>query len=286
MDTTLDPETAVETMDSIRQTLAGLDLKTALLAVLFLVLGIVAVKLFIRLERKVLTRSRYLPPSTHNIVLTLSRFVLYFVLVVTVAGYVGIPVTSFVAVLSVVGIAVSLAVQGLLTNLVGGFIILGAQPMEVGQFVETNGLMGTVDRIGMIYTRLIGIDGRLIYLPNAGLYTSQVINYSQYGKRRVTAVISASYGDPPDRVREAIQLALSRVEGIHPDPAPLIWLESYGDSGIVYNVHVWCDGSAFLRVKYSLNEQLYYAFRDKGLTIPFHQVDVHLDGPAAPRPEA
>ena len=286
MDTAIDPETAVGTMDSIRQTLTGLDWRTALMAVVFLVLGILLVKLFVRVEKKALTKSRYLPPSTHSIVLTLSRIVLYFILIVTVAGFVGIPVTTFVAVLSVVGIAVSLAVQGLLTNLVGGFIILGAQPLEVGQFVETGGLMGTVDRIGMIYTRLIGIDGRLIYLPNATLYTSQVINYSQYGKRRATAVISASYGDPPDKVREAIQLAISRVEGVHPEPGPFIWLESYGDSGIVYNVHVWCDGSVFLQVKYSLNEQLYYAFREKGLTIPFHQVDVHLDGPAAPKAEA
>jgi small conductance mechanosensitive channel len=283
MDTNINPEQAVETVQNYARIISGLDWKTAVTAVAILVLGFLLVKLVLRLESRALEKSRFLPPSTHAMIKTLSKVLLYLVVLITAAGYVGIPMTSFVAVLSVVGIAVSLAVQGLLGNLVGGFIILGARPLEVGQFVETSGVMGTVDRIGMVYTRLVGIDGRLIYLPNSALYTSQVVNYSQYGKRRVTAVISVQYGFSPEEVREAIQLAISRVEGIHQDPAPMIWLDSFGDSGIVYNAHVWCDGSAFLRVKYALNDALWHAFREKGVTIPYPHLQVLMgdDSPQA-----
>ena len=285
MDTAINAEEAVETVQNYARIISGLDWRTAVTALAILVLGFILVKLILRLERKALSRGRVLPPSTHTMVLTLSKVILYFVVLITAANYVGLPVTSFVAVLSVVGIAVSLAVQGLLSNLVGGFIILGARPLEVGQFVETAGVMGTVDRIGMVYTRLVGIDGRLIYLPNSALYTSQVVNYSQYGKRRVTAVISAHYGHSPEEVREAIRLALSRVEGIHQDPAPMIWLENFADSGIVYNVHAWCDGSAFLQTKYALNEALWHAFRERGITIPYPHVQV-LSGDDAPQTKA
>ena len=273
----MNSEETVEAVENYMKILSGLDRQTAIFALVFLVLGFVMVRLVLRVEKKALESSRALPPSTHAMIRTLSRVMLDFVVIITVANYVGIPVSSFVAVLSIVGIAITLAVQGLLGNLVGGFIILGAKPFEVGQFVETGGISGTVEQIGMVYTRLLAADGRRVYLPNSTLYTSQVINYSQYGKRRVTAVISADYACSPEKVKDAVRLAISRVEGIDMTREPLIFLENFADSGITYNIHVWCNAADFLSVKYALNEQLWYAFRESGVEIPFPHMQILSD---------
>ncbi len=270
-------EDTLNSLENAIQIVKSKDFQTIVIALAILVLGFVAVRLILRLEKRLLKKSRLLPPSSHTIVRTLTRVILDIVVVLTAAGYVGIPLTSFVVVLSVAGVAISLAIQGLLSNLVGGFIILGAEPLRVGDYVEANGMAGTVIEIRMIYTRLQSPDGRLIYIPNSTLYTSQVINYSALGKRRIDLNVSAAYGNSPEQVHEAIDLAISRTEGLLADPEPLVWLESYDSSGITYSLHVWCPGNDFLGRKYALNEALWTAFRDKGITFPFPQLDVHLD---------
>ena len=274
-------EEAVENVSAVVELLKKVDWRTGLTALAAAVLGVILIRLLIRLEKKALARSRFLPATAHTMICTLTRIALYFVLVITVAGILGIPVTSFVAVLSVVGIAVTLAVQGLLSNLVGGFILIGAQPAAVGDFVESGGLSGTVKEIGMMYTRLQAPDGRIIHIPNSTLCTAQVINYTALGRRRVDLTVPAPYDVSPEKVREAILLAISRVEGIAEDP-PLIWLESFDDSAITYSLHVWTSSADFIRVKYELNDALWNAFRDRDITIPFPQRDVHLIPPAAP----
>lgn len=264
-----------QTVENYFQILSSAERRQLITAAVILVLGILAVKLIIRLVKKGLKHSRVLPPSTHTIVLTILRFVLYFVVVVTAANAVGIPISSFVAILSVVGIAVSLAVQGLLSNLVGGFILLGAKPFEVGDFVEADGVSGSVAEIGTMYTRLQAPDGRLVFIPNSSLNTQKIINYTALGKRRITLTFSVSYDDPPEKVREAVLLAAERVGGFLAEPAPMFQLETYGDSAIGYNFHIWCDGADFIRLKYELNETLYTVFREKGVTFTYPHLNVH-----------
>ena len=267
----------VETVETYVNLIKSTEIKKLVFVVLGMVLGFILVRLILRLLKKILKKSRHLPESTHTILCTLLRILLDLIVIITAAGYLGIPMTSFVALLSVIGIAVSLAVQGLLTNLVGGFIILGSKPFEVGHFIEACSLSGTVKQIGIIYTRLQAPDGRIIFIPNGTLYTSQVINYTALGTRRVTLTPSASYDNSPDEVRAAILLAVSRVPGIFQDPAPVIQLEAYGDSSISYNVHVWCGGSDFIRVKYELNEALYQAFKDSGVIMTYPHLNVHMN---------
>ena len=275
MDTTAAEET-VETVQTYVSLFASLDVQTILIALGGLILGFVLVRLILHLQKKALAHSRYLPPSTHSIIRSLTRIGLDFLVIVTVANYVGIPISTFVALLSVIGIAISLAVQGLLSNLVGGFLLLGAKPFEVGHFIETGGITGTVREIRMIYTRLEAPDGRFIYLPNSSLFTSQVVNYTQLGKRRITLTVSASYDNSPQQVREAISLALSRMEGVYEEPAPVIQLEAYGDSAITYNIHFWCEGGNFLTLKYAMNEELYSAFHEKGVQMTYPHLNVHM----------
>ena len=265
-----------KTMQNYISIFSSAELRQIITAAAVLIIGILLVKLIMRLVSRGLKHSRFLPPATHTIISALIRFVLYFIVVVTAAGVIGIPITSFVAILSVIGVAVSLAVQGLLSNLVGGFILLSARPFDVGHFIEAGGISGSVQEIGLMYTRLQAPDGRLIHIPNSVLYTQQVINYSSLGKRRITLTLSASYDSPPELVREAILLAVQRVGGFHGDPAPMIQLESYGDNAIAYNVHIWCDGSDFIRKKYELNEAIYAAFRDKGVVFTYPHVNVHM----------
>ncbi|MBQ3705932.1 MAG: mechanosensitive ion channel family protein [Clostridia bacterium] len=264
-------ETVQEYVDIFKNT----DLKTALIAAGGLAGGLLLVRLVLKLVEKGLNRTS-VPQTMHTMLRTMLRILLDLVVVLTVANYIGIPVTSFVALLGLFGLAVSLALQGVLSNLAGGFIILATHPFETGHFIEHDGITGTVQEIRMMHTRLATPDGKMIYIPNSSISSGRVINYSEAGKRRVDLTVSASYDSPPARVREAVMIAISRVEGILPDPAPVVALEKYGDSAIEYSVLVWSDGEDFITVKRALNEALYAAFADHGVEMTYPHLNVHM----------
>ena len=239
------------------------------------VVGALLVHFAMRLLRRAADRTQAVPATLRGILRTGAKIVLYFLVVVTAAGVMGVPVTSFVALFSIVGIAVSLGVQGLLANFVGGIIILISRPFSVSDFVETEGFTGTVTEIGMIHTRLRAPGGAVNVIPNSTLITSRLTNYSAAEKRRVELTIQAAYACPPQRVREALLSAAAGIPAVLSDPAPEVHVERYGDSGIVYTLWAWVMPADFLQTKYRLNEALYEAFRAAGIEIPFPQVVVH-----------
>ena len=265
-----------ETVQEYVSIFSSIDWITGVKALAILLIGFILVKLLLKGVRKGLKQS-HIPPTVHSMILTLLRILLDVIVILSAANEIGIPVTSFIALLSLAGLAVSLAVQGILSNFASGFIVLSSHPFEVGHFIEHDSVTGTVREIRMLHTRLETPDGKMIYVPNSTLASSRVINYSETGKRRVEISVSASYNNSPDQVKAAIQSAVQKTPGILEDPRPMIFLDSYGDSAINYRLMVWVNGADFLTVKNALNEALYTAFAEHRVEMTYPHLNVHME---------
>ena len=255
---------------------SSLTFKNVAIGLAVLVLGLIAVRLIVRALGKVLERAKALPPAIQRPIKSTVRVVLDIVVILTATSAMGIPITSFVAVLSVIALAVTLAVQNILNNVVGGFIIAVSHPFSMGDFVQMDDVTGTVEEVKLMYTRFLAPDGRIIYVPNKNIYTANLINYTRNGRRRVELSVSASYDSEPEKVAAAIRDALSRIPGVLADPEPVIHLESYGDSAIAYTFYFWVAAKDFWGVKYAVNEELYGAFRRGGVEMTYPHMNVHM----------
>ena len=270
--------TSVPTQETVQQYVSifqSLDWQTGLKAAAILLIGFTIVKLLLKTVRKGLKKS-HIPTTVHTMVLTLLRIVLDLVVILSAANAIGIPVTSFIALLSLIGFAISLAAQGILSNLASGFIVLSSRPFEVGHFIEHDSITGTVREIRMLHTRIETPDGKMIYIPNSMLAAGRVINYSETGKRRVEISVSASYENSPEQVKNAIRAAIQKTAGVLEDPGPMIFLENYGDSAISYRLMVWVNGADFLTVKNVLNEMLYSAFAENHVEMTYPHLNLHM----------
>ena len=230
----------------------------------------------VKLAERALKRGRMVEPRLHTILLAGLKWALYLVSVLVAANILGVPITSFVALFSLAGLAISLAAQGVLSNLAGGLIILGSKPFVLGDYIESDAFAGTVKDIGILNTNLTSPDGKLIFVPNSLIYTSKIVNYTTLGRRRLDLSVSASYDAAPEAVRAAAMKAMEGLTGICPDPEPEVLLESYGDSAIAYIVRLWTAVEDYWKVRYALNERLYGAFRDCGVEMTYPHLNVHM----------
>ena len=172
----------------------------------------------------------------------LTRIVgLYIITVLIVADTLGIPMTSLLALFSVLGLAVSLAVQDILSNVAGGLVILFSKPFQIGDYIETDQCAGTVVSIDLIHTKLDTFNGQRVMMPNSALSGSKITNFTQLGTRRIDHAITASYDDAIPAVRSACLLAVERTEHVRSDPAPAVVVTAYGESAIEYHVRCWSD---------------------------------------------
>ena len=184
--------------------------------------------------------------------------------------------TSLVAVLGVIGLAVSLAIQGTLSNLAGGIQVLVSKPFKAGDFVEAGGVSGTVKEVGLAYTKLSTIDNKVISVPNGQISSEKIINYTTAEQRRVDLKFNTSYDDKPEQVIAAIKA----VVGAHPKalftPEPFVRVSAYQDSSIEYTVRVWCATEDYWDLYFDLLEQVKAAFDQAGIEIPYGHLNVHL----------
>ena len=191
-------------VSSLVKTIQGLPLSSMLKIVLLIVVLLILVRLLTGLSVRLIERS-HIDKSLHGFLRTSVKIALYFVAATIVAGSLHIDVTSLIAVLSVAGLAVSLALQGALSNLASGLVILTTRPLKVGDYVSIGGSEGFVEEIGMTYTKLSAYDKRFFFIPNSTVTSSCVINYTLEGRRRVEHTITASYNCDIDRSRPPLQ---------------------------------------------------------------------------------
>ena len=245
-----------------------------LTALAVILVAVIIAKISSRVIRRAVRKSK-LRDSEVGFIVTVVRILLVFIGVIIGCDFVGIPVTSLVAVLSVAGLAISLSVQDLLSNLISGFVILVTNPFEDGDFIEIAGKTGRVQSTGFMYTRLLTGDNKSIYIPNHEVCISNIINYTDEALRRCDLIVSASYDNSADEVRKSITKAFSKVEGIITEPEPFVGVKEYGASAISYDVRVWCQSVDYWKVYYDLNEQIKNCFDADGIEMTYNHIIVH-----------
>ena len=217
-----------------------------------------------------------LDPGVRSFLGSFASIGLYVVLVIVLAGIIGIPATSFITILASCGVAIGLALQGSLSNVAGGIMLLLFKPFKVGDYIEACGECGTVTEITVVYTVLLTPDNKRITLPNGTLTNSTIENYSSEELRRVDLTFNTAYDCDIDTVKgilekqaEAHPLALA-------EPAPMVRLSAHGDSALTYTVRVWCKNEDYWDVHFDLTESIKKAFDENGISIPYPQMDVHV----------
>lgn len=243
-------------------------------ALLYMTGGLVVVRLVMKALTHALERSG-IDKTLHKFLLTIARLLLYFIVFMTVAGALGIQITSFVAVLSVAGLAISLSLQGVLGNLSSGIMLLSVKPFRVGDYVEVGGLSGTVAEIGFIYTKIMTADNRIIYIPNTQVSGAQITNYTQENRRRVDLVFKAGYDSSPEEVKAALLEALAQFPAVLADPAPFVRVSGYGDS-VEYAVRVWCATENYWGLYHDVIETVPAAYARHGVSMSYPHYNLHI----------
>ncbi len=198
------------------------------------------------------------------------------VIIVSVIAIMGVPMSSVVALVASAGVAIGLAVQGALSNLVGGIMILLFRPFKVGDYIEAQGTGGTVREITVFYTVLCTPDNKIITVPNGGLTNSVVVNYSVEELRRVDVEIFADYDNDTEMVKKTILEVASLCEKALDDPEKTVVIADCGDKGIKYSLRVWSKNADYWDVKFYLVEGIRNAFKEANIEIPVPQMDVRI----------
>jgi small conductance mechanosensitive channel len=215
-------------------------------------------------------------PSLKPFLLSMLGMLLKVMLFISVLGMLGIEMTSFIAILGAAGLAVGMALSGTLQNFAGGVMILLFKPFKVGDVIEAQGYVGSVAQIQIFNTILKTPDNKTIIIPNGGLSTSSMINYSTEEKRRVDWTIGVAYCDDLDLARQVIKQLCDADDRILKDPEVFIAVSALADSSVNFAVRAWVKAPDYWGVFFDMNENVYKTFGKEGLNIPFPQMDVHL----------
>lgn len=263
-------------LDTLLASLSGsLFFKKLMGTVLILVIGVLIIRVIMRIITAALEKS-HLEKAAHSLILSLARAAMYILLFLIAASQMGIDVSSIVALASVLTLALSLALQNMVSNLIGGFVILYTHPFHSGDYVEIAGQGGTVKEISMTYTVLATPDNRIISIPNSAVAAAQVVNYSSADSRRVELTVMASYDAPTQKVLDALVLA-GTVDNALLNPAPSAVIVSYDDSAIRYSLRIWVKPGDYWDVYFQVNQRIKDVFDQQGIEMTYPHLNVHLD---------
>lgn len=255
--------------------LGDVALNRALPFVLILLGGMIVIKIVMMIVRRGMKKLNS-EKTAYHLVTSVVRTVLLLALGLIAFSSLGIDMTGVIALTSVFTLALSLSVQNSLTNLIGGFTLLYTKPFKSGDYVEIAGQSGTVDTIGMAYTRLVTPDNKLIFIPNNAVVSAEITNYTVLGKRRLDIAITASYDDPTDQVLAALRTAAD-VPGVLEEPAPFIAMTGYGDHGINYVIRIWATNENFWTVNNAIMPRIREQFESHGVSMTYPHLNVHLE---------
>lgn len=254
--------------------IGSLTLGRALTAALILIACLAVSKVALRiLDRTLKKREQRLG----SFIRTSLRVILTALSVLLAADYLGVPVSSLIAAFSVAGLAVSLALQGLLSNVAGGLMILSSKPFSEGDFIEVGSVSGTVKEIGLSYTKLAMADNRVVFVPNSEISDGKIINYTAERSRRIELTVGASYDSPAQKVKAALFDAARAVDGTLDDPAPFVNINAYKESRVEYVLHAWCPTDSYASVRFALLEAIRACFDDAGVKMTYDHIIVHIE---------
>lgn len=214
---------------------------------------------------------------TLNLVLArVVRLVILAITIIAVLERFGVPIASFVALLGAAGLAIGLALQGTLTNIASGVMLLTLRPFKVGEAIDAGGTLGIIEDIGLFATQMRSFEGIAMFVPNSRLWGSEIRNFTRTKKRRIDLVFGIAYGDDINKAFEVIQDVLASEERVLEDPAPLLAVGDLGDSSVDLWVRPWTLGPDFFMTMLDLRKRIKERFEEEGITIPFPQRDIHV----------
>lgn len=252
----------------------GIKMLLALI-VLFILFKIVNV-IARRIKKNMVKRE--CDPTFTIIVTNVFRKGIKILLFVAYLAFVGIDTASIGAVIASCGVGIGLALQGSLSNLAGGIIIVIVRPFKLGDYIEAQGEGGTVEDIRIFYTYIATPDNRTVMIPNGVLANGVIRNNSMKDRRRVDFKFSVSYDSDLKLVKETLLKLVSNDSRVLKDPAPFAQISEYGNSSITFTVRAWVKATDYWNVYFAIMEQVKEEFDNNGIQIPFNQLDVTIRG--------
>ncbi len=247
-----------------------------LIAVAIYIVGRWIVRYLDRLLERIFSR-REMEVSLAKFIRSFVRTALYVIIIITIVRKLGIDTSSFVALLASTGVAIGMALSGTLQNFAGGIMILLLRPFRIGDYVQTQGVEGSIKEIKLFNTVINTVDNKLITLPNGPIVNNIINNFSAENRRRVDLSVSISYGDDYDVARQALLDMIAADERIEKDPAPFVAIGSLGENAVSITIRVWAKSSDYWGIYHDLNEKIYKELPAKGIHFPFPQIQVHVD---------
>jgi small conductance mechanosensitive channel len=246
------------------------------LAIAIFIAGRIITKLLVKLLRKVLHKTG-MDEILVNFVSSIVNTALLLFVIIAALDKLGVDTTSLIALLGAAGLAIGLALQNSLQNFASGVMLIIFRPFKAGDMIEAGGTAGVVESISIFNTVLRTGDNREVIVPNGSIYNGTIINYSARETRRIDLVFGIGYGDDIKQAKEIMQGILASDERIHKEPEPLVAVAELADSSVNFNVRPWVDTGDYWAVRFDLTERIKLAFDENGISIPYPQMDLHID---------
>ena len=252
---------------------SGVKLLLALVGVLVLckIINVLAKKVKNSMEKKNADK------TITNVVYNVIKKGLKILLFIGLIGFLGFDTTSVGAAIASVGVAIGLAFQGALSNLAGGLLIILLRPIGIGDYIEGQGVSGTVEDISIFYTYLVTPDNKVIMVPNGTLLNGNITNYSKKPTRRVDMTFDISYNADHEKAIAIISELFANNELVLKDPAPFVKLTAHKDSSIQITARAWANAGDYWTIFFFMQEQVKKRFDEEKIEIPYPQIDVHID---------
>ena len=244
-------------------------------ALLIFLIGWYAIKVIKRVVTKIMIK-REMEPTLSKFLADILIWTLKILLFVTVISRLGVENSSFVAIIGAAGLAIGLSLQGSLSNFAGGVLIIMFKPFKVGDFIEAQGVSGTVQQIQIFVTQLATVDNQIIFVPNGALSNGNIINYSYAETRRANIIINISYDSNLKKAKEIIFEIIHNHPAILKEPEPVILVDSLGESSVNIAVRPWSKLEDFFTMRSDILEQIKQQFEENKITIPFPQSEIHI----------
>ncbi len=239
------------------------------------IIGFLIVKIILAVTRKLVNKSK-LKGIAGNFIVTILKIALVFIYLITILRVIGIDTSSFVALFTVGTLAISLAIQSVISNFASGIILVTNHPFKEGDFVEIAGISGTVEQITLFSTKVRTPDNKMISVPNSSVSGGNIVNYSTEEKRRVDLTFGVGYGSDIDKVKRVIESALDDHELVLHDDGYTVRLSEQGDSSLNFVCRFWVKSADYWTVYYDLNETMTKRFEQENIEIPYNKLDVNL----------
>ena len=251
---------------------AGLNL---IKAIAFLAVGIFIIKIVMKILHKALAKSK-LERVAAKFIANVVKFLMYLVLIYIFAEMIGIPMTWFVAITTAASLAISLALEGSVSNLANGIILITTKPFKENDFVEIDGQSGSVKEIKILYTILTTLDNKVVVVPNKNVVENTIINYSANETRKVVFTFDVAYSSDVERVKAIISKVIINHEKVLLEPTPFVALKTLASSSITFTASCWCNSADYWSVYYDIMDSVFNEFKRENISIPYNQLEVRL----------